>query len=669
MHAMRTTAALLLAFGLSGALLETGAAESQAATAPNTAAAEGDSLRGILEGILAKEGITVGGVFRSQFLHSSIGGAGAVPVRRSEESIEYTSVDFDIRARPSTLTQGRLVFRMHQDWRNFFSDIGNPIHTRWISLDGKAAGMFSYNVGDFRKHYSPLTLHSPDIDLLYEPEYYASQRRDAMDEVFLGNNDRLLQGVNLNLDAALDNAAGGNILPGLHLNLLGARLRNVETSLGDGSKVTAFTEKWHFEKFLGAANADIRLPFGFSVGGSHLTIFDKKGTFNPAVSGALGNPDTLAQFTQIWSGRGGFDLAKALGWENASLSLSGEYATSADDSSSFAIGATDTTLKSVDITGAALMAGIQGGWKPSSKAFSVRGGLNYLRNEQHYRNELAQSPTFRGQRIMNIENDSTPGLRALSPQAAQYSTFDALYRHAFKFTPSAATNAWHKAPFSKGSYDRSIAMQSELASLSANRLDTSLQLVMPFGPATPNRVGIDSRLTGGFWEERIEATLLYAGLKEIVGRPVDSVRSLPVTAFAQMGGGLKLEVGAMLGLPYPLTLSGSLVRSTAENDGIAGDTVFTARTVESDFISAGLRYKFWKRAAVLGGFQEIRTRNVRAATLEEVQRNLGGGLEYRISDGAYVLGGLNQVSVTPPEGSVHKEFSQIQTDLRLNVRF
>lgn len=667
MYSMRTTAALLLAFGLSGAILETGAAESAPAASPNSGAARSDSLRGILEGILSKEGISVGGAFRSQFLLSEIDGAGAVPVRRAEESVEFTSVDFDIRARPNTLTQGRLVIRMHQDWRNFFSDIGNPIHTRWISVDGKARGMFSYNVGDFRKRYSPLTMHSPDIDLLYEPEFYAAQRREAMDEVFLGGNERMLQGVNFNFDAALDHARG-NLLPELHFNLLGARLRNVETAIGDGSKVTALTEKWHFEKYLGAGNADFDLPFGLSVGGSHLTIFDKKGSYNPVVS-PLGDPDTLAQFTQIWAGRAGFDLGKALGWEGASLKFSGEYAASADDSSWFEIGATDTALKSMDVTGAALMAGIEGSWKPSSKAYSLRGSLNYLRNETHYRNELAQTPTFRGQRIMNIENDSTPGLRALTPQAAQYSTFDALYRHAFKFTPSAQSNAWHKAPFSKGSYDRSIAMQSELAAFSASRVDTSLQLIMPFGPATPNRVGVDARLAAGFWEERIEATVVYAGLKEIDGRPVDSVRTLPVTTFGQMGGGLKLEVGAMLGLSYPLTLSGSMIRSTAENDGIAGDTVFTARQVESDFINAGLRYKFWKRAAVLAGFQEIRTRNIRGATLEEVQRNVGGGLEYRISDGAYVVAGMNEVSVTPPDGAVHKEFSQRQYDLRLTVRF
>jgi len=51
----------------------------------------------ILENILSKEGISVGGAFRSQYLHSSIGGPGALAALRSEEGVEYTSVDFDIR--------------------------------------------------------------------------------------------------------------------------------------------------------------------------------------------------------------------------------------------------------------------------------------------------------------------------------------------------------------------------------------------------------------------------------------------------------------------------------------------------------------------------------------------------------------------------------------------
>src|SRR5690606_34267081 len=341
-----------LALGLPVAAQETGSAagtESSGNPSPGDIGDRSPAGDKLLENILSKEGITLGGAFRSRYLHSSIRGPAVVPNIRSEESVEFTSVDFDIRARPNTATQGRLIFRMHQDWRNFFSDIGNPINTRWISIDGKVKEMFSYNVGDFRQRYSPLTLHAPEIGILYEPALFAGQRREAMDEAFLGNNDRLLQGVNLNLDAALDRA-GSPLLREMHLNVLGSRLRNVETSIQNGSKPTNLVERSPVEKFLAGSNADLVLPFGLSLGGSYLYIFDKQGSYS-----GTGKSDTAAQKTGIFSGRGGFDLGPLMGSENWNIGVSAEYAMSSDDSSFFRAG-NDSVVNSQSIDGSALFA-------------------------------------------------------------------------------------------------------------------------------------------------------------------------------------------------------------------------------------------------------------------------------------------------------------------------
>jgi hypothetical protein len=156
-----------------------------------------------LERIMAKAGISIDGEFRSQFLKTDITGKGADTTKRTDESAEFTSVDFDIKARPNTITQGRLIFRMYQDWRNFMSNFDNPIFTRWISIDGTLNGMFSYNAGDFRQKYTPLTLYAPDIDLLYEPDIFAKERAIAQNEVFIDNNQRMLQGVNANFAAEI----------------------------------------------------------------------------------------------------------------------------------------------------------------------------------------------------------------------------------------------------------------------------------------------------------------------------------------------------------------------------------------------------------------------------------------------------------------------------------
>jgi hypothetical protein len=255
-------------------------------------------------------------------------------------------------------------------------------------------------------------------------------------------------------------------------------------------------------------------------------------------------------------------------------------------------------------------------------------------------------------------------------RAPYYSTFDAMYRHVFKFAPLENTNNWQKAPFSKNSYTNNILTQSEMAA-SAVRLDPAVQLLMPFGPATPNRTGIRADLTLSAWEDKVEIRGLASFLDEIEGMRIDSARSLPKTAFTQAGGGLKLEVGGMFGMTYPLTLSGSLVRSAAENAGM-GDSLLPATRIESDFLNAGGRWKFWKRASLLAGYQRIRTARSGAADSpedEQVQENLAGGAEYKVADGAYVTFAVNRITVDPGSGPEDREFSQLQTDLYLTVRF
>jgi hypothetical protein len=650
------------------------AASMEAADSAKTAAGNAK----ILERILSKEGISLSGAFRSRYLHSSIGGPGVVPTQRSEESVEYTSVDFDIRARPNTATQGRLIIRMHQDWRNFFSDIGNPINTRWISIDGKIKEMFSYNAGDFRQSYSPLTLYAPDIVVLHEPGLFAGQRQEAMDEAFLGDNDRLLQGVNLNFDASLD-GSGTTLLEEIHLNVLGSRLRNVETSIQNGSKPTSLIEKSPVEKFLAGANADLVLPSGVSVGGSYLYIFDKKGSFQGTPpNNTLYAADSIAQKTGIFAGRLGFDLDRILEAKNWKLGLSGEFAKSADDSTRHRIDTTagniDTNLVSQSIDGSAFLGRLHGEFK-SGTLFGIRVGVDYIRNEADYRNELAQTPSFMGERIMNIENDPTPAVRTNDVRARNYSTYDAMYGHVFKFAPSAATNLWQKAPFSKNAYTHQIMTQGELGAFAAQRADTALQLVMPFGPATPNRIGLRSDATLSFWMDRIELQAVFAALENIEGVRIDTAKTWSKTKFSQAGGGLKLEIGSMIGLSLPLTVSGSFIRSGAENAG-ANDTsaAYAPIEVTSDFVNLGAQYAFWKRFAVLAGYQQISTTiNRSREERKQVQTHVAGGLDYKVAAGAHLLFTVGQIDVDNPQGTgpsaVDTDFSQLQTDLFLSVHF
>ena len=51
--------------------------------------------------IISKAGINFSGEFKSQYVHSKVEGADVDDTKKTVESVEYTSVDFDIAARPN----------------------------------------------------------------------------------------------------------------------------------------------------------------------------------------------------------------------------------------------------------------------------------------------------------------------------------------------------------------------------------------------------------------------------------------------------------------------------------------------------------------------------------------------------------------------------------------
>lgn len=631
-----------------------------------------------LERIMAKAGISIDGEFRSQFLKTDITGKGADTTKRTDESAEFTSVDFDIKARPNTITQGRLIFRMYQDWRNFMSNFDNPIFTRWISIDGTLNGMFSYNAGDFRQKYTPLTLYAPDIDLLYEPDIFAKERAIAQNEVFIDNNQRMLQGVNANFAAEI-----APVFNSLQIGVLGARLRDVQTSIQNGDFLASRIESSPVEKFLAGSNLDLTFLKGVSVGGNFMWMFDNKGSY----PGDRSIIDTMAENTRIVDLRGGVDVGKLINANNWKLGVSAEIANSSDDSCYYdtvgrgqAILDTVTThrfpglnLATKVIQGAALRAGITAGFT-SGEAVNVSLEANFLNNASDFRNDLAQSPDFVGHRIMNVENDNWATSK-LDVNSQHYSTFDAMYRSVFKFDPSASSNYWAMAPFSKNSYTNLILTQSELSIIKANNLDPALQLVMPFGPATPNRTGLDARVTAGLLNNLLQVKLLVTSLKEIDPEAVSPTLKLPVTAYSQVGGGLKINIAGFIGWKLPFYVSSSFARSTADNNGIASDSLFPKTDFTSDFYCENLYFKFWKRAALVGGMEIINNETATMYSVKQAQLMYAAGLEYKVSEGSYVIGTIGRMQVSNTNNTPNAsdaslaDFAQPFVNLSLKVMF
>ena len=622
-----------------------------------------DQVQKSLDKIMAKAGISISGEFRSQYLSSEVSGGKVDSIStakklRNSESNEYTSVDFDIKARPNEYVSARAMFRMHQNWQNFFSDISNPIFSRWISIDGNPMDMFRFSVGDFKERYSPLTLWSPDIDILYEPYIFAKQRQMAMDELFLGDNYRVLQGVNLGFDAEV-----APIFNEFHFSLIGSRLRSEETNIQNGSMVATLLENTEImSKYFVGGNLDLTFMKGISVGGTYLYLFDHKGSYKGSDTIA----DTLAQHTTVMSLRPSVDIGKFIGNTDVfQFNVGAEAAFSFDNKTTF------TSAKFEDSTtmGTALDVGAKLGLTPNNN-FGIKLNGSFISNDKDFRNELAQTPSFiGGRRILNTESDKD------TTTPSHYSTFDALYHSVFKFVPSEGTNGWAKAPYMKTAYFRGIMTQGELYNV---QFDPAVQLVMPFGPATANRSGLDADLKLTALEGGLEASGLISMLSDKNADLDLAGNELPKTKYSQMGGGLKVDIGKLVKIKNTLAISGSYVGSSAtKGEGAAKEKI------SSDFVNFGTHLQIWKRLWTNEGLQIITNKYVFGdANLEEyTMTNWSAGLEWKVADGASLEGSLGQIiydnkivnGVTIPDDVKEKgyiyDFKQFLVNVFMTVKF
>jgi hypothetical protein len=607
--------------------------------------------------ILNKTGIDFSGKFKSEYFGADLSGGGVDAQGRNVETNEYSSVDFDIHARPYSFVSGRVIFRMHHNWQNLWSGSNNPIFSRWISMDGAISDKLYFHVGDFKSLYTPLTLYAPEPEILFEPELFGNLRKDAMDEVFLGNHERPLQGLTIGYAAR-----GASLFEEIHANILGARLRNIETSIQNGSLVaTPFEAAPDFSKLLFGSNLETRLIKWINIGGSYLFIFDDKRSFNESSVIA----DTAAQKTSIADVRAECDLARWCNMRDGHLRIYGEAAFSFDDSASYE-GGNVGDLRHKNIPGSASFGGVS--LKTSRiKSVLVDLDMKYIRNESNFRNELAQSPSFLGKRIMNIEGDGKSG-NTMTPN--HYSTFDALYHTVFKFCPRETTNQWVKAPFSKNAYSSNVYTHDQLNIIAAHNLDPSLQLIMPFGPATPNRQGMSADVS----VQSIDTNITVRGVFNALGERKSEMDTTAkaATTFLQAGIGMSLDISKWLKMfAYPCRISLSSVSTGAHNteSGFAITTSFT---------NAGVHLQVLKKLALLGGLQIIdNTFNQSGVSQNQRQTHWSVGLSWHITRGADVMGSIGQIIVdnsdlsktAGPQRNSGGKFQQLLSDVSLQAYF
>ena len=643
---------------------------------------------------MTKAGVTFGGNFQSQLTASKVSGDSVISSdRRASENIEYTSVDFDIAARPHEAIGGRVILRMHTDWRNLFSVYGSPIMSRWISIDGGSKDIFTFNVGDFRQKYSPLTLWSPDIEIASEPLIFAQRRQDAMNEAFLGGNERLLQGVNLNLGMQL--AKDEKVLvKGLQLNVFGARTR---LAAGNRDMRIWTAQDWErslYDRYVVAGNLDAEVLPQIGIGGTFLSNFDWLSTYE---KGNRVQAEMNAMRTFVAAGRMQLGTARFVDPEYLNVRISAEFASSNDDSVTYVKDTVpvvdDTVITHHAIKGTALRAGLDASFR-SAEMFGVTVNGTFISTAENFRNEMAQSPVFLKRRIMNSNNDMTNDWQS----GQLYSTFDALYRHVFNFAPTqnaAGVSGWSKEPMLKSAWTSGILDQGELASLeSLNLLDTVVALVMPFGQATPNRQGVTAMLNADLLKKAIKANVSFGTLSQITvldsvitratATLADSLQVTvvnPKTTYLTVGGGLSVDIHKFGILPYTCEIGGGYNLSKADRASVGG---WDKASTTVGLLNAGLYWQFWKKAALLGGYQSAVTTvsGLIAADTAlncgyvRTQSNWAAGLQYFVTDAGSLTATFGQVASKTTGDKIalvydpaQLGFKQNQFDLFLTVKF
>ncbi len=762
-----------------------------------------EALSAQLEQILSKNGITIGGSFRGEVGSSVMGGnyTGAKRLDyveggsfdryspRDDEQIGYTSVDFDLRARPNTATTARAVFRMHLDHANFFGSPYVPIQTRWLSLDGGFADMAYYHLGNLQMKWSPLVIGATEPGFLYTPRIFAQQQKQAMDERFIGGGVRNLQGVNLGVRAAVPNLQ----IDSFDVSLLAAKLlstgpvggvasTNVSKYSLSGDKLTGSPDSTaNFDRWALGAKGSVTFLKGITLGGNFLQTKDLKSTFGTVDEGklfrtrytrvdsitanivrssravdsvffkpntpAVMNPTSVQRDSALQNGgviaaNIGANVANILGNKELIAELNVNVARSAwdymvareyqvvgsrNDSSGAALvqnkryyGTTDTLLvKPVYETkaGMAINLDLAAGWKASAWAVKVKAG--YLMNDSLYRSDLAQAPVFYSAlgRIFNTEQDvylrtedddnGNAVFRYFGPK--HYNTFDALYHNVHRYVAE-DKNEYAKSPYDKLAYSNYVgggsntrlglwtaatkrayaavkASQDSMnfGSDSATRADArvdlvsdkavlymvaldgfawdrDLQLALPGGEASANRVGpkfgLDFDLMQGGLEIKVDGYLL----QEAKGTILDSVKQLVAekAKFQQIQAGARVRADRFIsGWSQPIELSGSVGLSSAKG-GASLDYTSTA-------INAGLYVGVIKRLAVLGGYQLIDGKD-KLFLVDRKQSNMAGGLEFKVQEGAYLLGMYNLVKTEFPNAPEYN-FDQTIWSTKISVSF
>jgi hypothetical protein len=360
--------------------------------------------------------------------------------------------------------------------------------------------------------------------------------------------------------------------------------------------------------------------------------------------------------------------------------------------------------------GMALNVGLSAGWK--TEMWSVKAKAGYIQVDSLFRSDLAQTAVFNSRfgRIYNSEQDAA---------FSHYNVFDAMYHSVHRWVAE-EKNEYAKNPYDKIAYSNYVAGQitpslgewtaatklDNTALLAANvamaaaqvqmlttglkadstiyntakkaaataksalyntalydlAWDRDVQLVLPAGEASANRVGPKFGLDFDLMQGAVEVKANGYMLQEAKGTVLDSFNQVAATKakFQQIQAGTRVRADKFIsGWKMPIELTGSVGISSAKGES----TLDYASTA----INAGMYVGLFKRFSLLAGYQTI-TGADKVFSVNRNETNLAAGIEFKIQEGAALVAMFNQLKTEFPNASEYN-FDQNILSTKIAVSF
>lgn len=553
------------------------------------------------------------------------------PGSATQENQAYTDVNLKFLAQPSSETRINVQLRLHKDWQSAVEENNNPAVGHWFSYDGSILNKHvDFNLGYMRVGYTPLTINTPQVEILQEPEIFAQNRVNALADRNLDTTSRrLMQGLNV----AYNSGAVG-ALDNIYAQATGTRMRNTAKK----NDQVFFDFDWS-DRYAYGLRAGVEL-MGVTAGANFVNIFDRRLSTR---SRDITASDTLIyDDNSVLSAQLSFDSKKLMPSLPVNFGLNGEFAmswwdvdqeylvTSYTDKqaikeftypagpegastiiyvSSYAKkGTALETVDYMDEDGVAF--NIQPYVEGSFSGLTFKLNAMYMQNDEKFWSDLASSPAYTSNtvvlnsnalygavdqslvssfasgnlenlyfavyntNILNVTNLMTSGEATVL--AKDYSESVNMYNRLF--------NNFKLAHFYRNGYDANSMKKLEAAE-ALLLMDPSVNLALPYGLATPDRKGFAVSLDAD-WNDAIALNVRFSQYNQ---EAADN-------NYTTIGVGVGVNVGLLVpSLERDIKVQGSFE--------MASEDAYLERSTQR--IVAGLNADIWGPIGIQAGLQML----------------------------------------------------------------